>query len=84
MIHINTSISGDCLLDLDHDKSYAQLNFNFFDEEPKMKFEIEIVKKSLVKTYVLMIFNNFYEYELSFKIFIHILRKTFFFPQILL
>ena len=37
------------MLELDHDKSYARLNFNIFDENSKMKFEIEIVKKSSVE-----------------------------------
>ena len=37
------------VLELVHDESYAQLNFNFFDENSKMKFEIEIVKKSWVE-----------------------------------
>ena len=50
MIYINSSISVDfSVLELDHDKSYARLNFNFFDENSKMKFEIEIVKKSSVE-----------------------------------
>ena len=37
------------MLELDYDKSYARLNFNFFNKKAKMKFEIEIVKKASVE-----------------------------------
>ena len=37
------------MLELDNVKSYARLNFNFFDENSKIKFEIEIVKRSSVE-----------------------------------